>query len=94
MGLELMDSEASSGSRLEISRNITERNQMIEEILLASRLGARDATFGTVGLARGRFEHGNLAQVVVGSYVEIKGNLAGEVLQPNKVEIKSRSSRD
>lgn len=43
----------------------------------------------TVDLARGRFEHGNLAQVVVGSYVEIKGNLAGNVLQANKVELKS-----
>jgi hypothetical protein len=43
----------------------------------------------TVDLAPGRFEHGNLAQVVVGSYVEIKGNLAGNVLQAKKVELKS-----
>ena len=48
MGLELMGSEASSGSRLEISRNITELDQLIEEILLASRLDARDANLGTV----------------------------------------------
>jgi hypothetical protein len=43
----------------------------------------------TVDLATGRFEHGSLAQVAVGSYVEIKGNLAGNVLQANKVELKS-----
>ena len=48
MGLELMGSEPSSGSRLEISRNITELDQLIEEILLASRLDARDANLGTV----------------------------------------------
>lgn len=43
----------------------------------------------TVDLATGRFEHGSLAQVAVGSYVEIKGNLAGNVLQATKVELKS-----
>ncbi len=48
MGLELMGSEASPASRLEISRNITELDQLIEEILLASRLDARDANLGTV----------------------------------------------
>jgi signal transduction histidine kinase len=48
MGLELMGSEASLASRLEISRNITELDQLIEEILLASRLDARDANLGTV----------------------------------------------
>ena len=48
MGLELMGSDASSASRLEISRNITELDQLIEEILLASRLDARDSNLGTV----------------------------------------------
>ena len=48
MGLELMGDEASPTSRLEISRNITELDQLIEEILLASRLDARDANLGTV----------------------------------------------
>jgi hypothetical protein len=46
----------------------------------------------TVDLARGRFEHGSLAQVAVGSYVEIKGNLLGNVLQANKVELKSAAT--
>ena len=45
-----------------------------------------------VDLARGRFEHGSLAQVAVGSYVEIKGNLLGNVLQANKVELKSAAT--
>jgi signal transduction histidine kinase len=48
MGLELMGSDAPSASRLEISRNITELDQLIEEILLASRLDARDANLGSV----------------------------------------------
>ncbi len=48
MGLELMGGEASPASRLEISRNITELDQLIEEILLASRLDAREANLGTV----------------------------------------------
>lgn len=48
MGLELMGSDAPSASRLEISRNITELDQLIEEILLASRLDARDSNLGTV----------------------------------------------
>ena len=48
MGLELMGSEASPAARLEISRNLTELDQLVEEILLASRLDARDANLGTV----------------------------------------------
>jgi HAMP domain-containing protein len=48
MGLELMGGEASSASRLEISRNITELDQLIEEILLASRLDAREADLGPI----------------------------------------------
>ena len=48
MGLELMGSEASPAARLEISRNITELDQLVEEILLSSRLDARDANLGTV----------------------------------------------
>ena len=48
MGLEMMAGDASAASRLEISRNITELDQLIEEILLASRLDARDADLGTI----------------------------------------------
>jgi signal transduction histidine kinase len=47
MGLELMG-PASSSARNEIARNIAELDQLIEEILLASRLDAKEADLGTV----------------------------------------------
>ena len=43
MSLELMGLEASSLQRIEISRSIAELDQLIDEILLASRLDARQA---------------------------------------------------
>ena len=43
MGLELMGVDASSPQRKEISRSINELDQLIDEILLASRLDARQA---------------------------------------------------
>ena len=54
MGLELMgdratnEPAASPGWRREIERNIAELDQLIGEILLASRLDAREADMGTV----------------------------------------------
>ena len=48
MGLELMGSQPSPAFREEISRNIGELDQLIDEILLASRLDAREADIGTV----------------------------------------------
>ena len=52
MGLELMGSVPSSDAlpvfRQEIERNIAELDQLIDEILLASRLDAREADMGTV----------------------------------------------
>ncbi len=48
MGLELMEPEPSPRSRDEITRNIGELDQLIDEILLASRLDARDVDMGTV----------------------------------------------
>ncbi len=49
MGLELMSLDASRATLLaEINRNITELDQLIEEILLASRLDAKEADMGTV----------------------------------------------
>ncbi len=48
MGLELIGGGASNASRDEISRNVTELDQLVEEILLASRLDAREADLGTV----------------------------------------------
>lgn len=43
MGLELMDSGTNSAQRAEVSRSINELDQLIDEILLASRLDARQA---------------------------------------------------
>ncbi|MBI5278773.1 MAG: HAMP domain-containing protein [Burkholderiales bacterium] len=48
MGLELMTPEPSPAARAEISRNIAELDQLIDEILLASRLDAREPDMGTV----------------------------------------------
>ncbi|MCJ0765436.1 sensor histidine kinase [Variovorax terrae] len=48
MGLELMGTQPSPAFRQEISRNIAELDQLIDEILLASRLDAREADLGTV----------------------------------------------
>lgn len=48
MGLELMDPEPSPRARDEITRNIAELDQLIDEILLASRLDARESDIGTV----------------------------------------------
>ncbi|TWO70969.1 HAMP domain-containing histidine kinase [Caenimonas sedimenti] len=48
MGLELMVPEPSPRSRDEIKRSIAELDQLIDEILLASRLDARESDIGTV----------------------------------------------
>jgi signal transduction histidine kinase len=48
MGLELMGERPSPSAREEISRNIGELDQLIDEILLASRLDASEADVGTV----------------------------------------------
>ncbi len=48
MGLELMGSGSSPAFKNEIARNIGELDLLIEEILLASRLDAREADLGTI----------------------------------------------
>ena len=48
MGLELMGAPSSPTFKSEISRNIAELDQLIEEILLASRLDARESDLGTI----------------------------------------------
>jgi two-component system, OmpR family, sensor kinase len=48
MGLELMEPAASPGFKEEIQRNIAELDQLVDEILLASRLDAKEADIGTV----------------------------------------------
>jgi signal transduction histidine kinase len=48
MGLEMLGSTSSPQAKDEIARNIAELDQLIEEILLASRLDAQEADMGTV----------------------------------------------
>lgn len=48
MRLELMGDHPSPGAREEIARNIGELDQLIDEILLASRLDAKEADMGTI----------------------------------------------
>ncbi len=48
MGLELMGTQPAPGLRDELARNIGELDQLIGEILLASRLDAREADLGSV----------------------------------------------
>lgn len=47
MGLELLGGNPDSPARAEIARNIAELDQLIDEILLASRLDAQQADVGT-----------------------------------------------
>ena len=46
MGLELLGGSAASPTRAEIERNINELDQLVDEILLASRLDAQQADVG------------------------------------------------
>jgi two-component system, OmpR family, sensor kinase len=48
MGLELMEPQTSPAFQDEIRRNIAELDQLVDEILLASRLDARESDIGTV----------------------------------------------
>ena len=48
MGLELMEPQNSPASQNEIRRNIAELDQLIDEILLASRLDAKETDIGTL----------------------------------------------
>jgi len=48
MGLEFLPPDAAGAARMEIERNIVELDQLIEEILLASRLDALQADIGTI----------------------------------------------
>jgi signal transduction histidine kinase len=48
MGLELMGDAPSPSIKAEISRSVGELDQLIDEILLASRLDAKEADLGTI----------------------------------------------
>jgi two-component system, OmpR family, sensor kinase len=63
MGLELMGPDASESFKEEIRRNIAELDQLIDEILLASRLDAKETDIGSfepvdlIGLAAEECAH-------------------------------------
>ena len=48
MGIELMGPQASPAAAAEIRRNIGELDQLVDEILLASRLDAKESDLGTI----------------------------------------------
>jgi signal transduction histidine kinase len=48
MGIELLGSSPGAPARAEIARNIGELDQLVDEILLASRLDAKEADLGTI----------------------------------------------
>ena len=48
MGLELMGPQTASSIKEEIARNIQELDQLVDEILMASRLDASEADLGTI----------------------------------------------
>ena len=48
MGLELMEPQATTTFKEEITRNIQELDQLVDEILLASRLDASEADLGLI----------------------------------------------
>lgn len=48
MALELMGNQPSSAVNDEIARNVTELDQLVDEVLLASRLDARESDMGMV----------------------------------------------
>jgi signal transduction histidine kinase len=79
MGLELMGGTPGTAAKDEITRNITELDQLIEEILLASRLDAREADLGTVepvdlvGLAAEECARVQAGLEVVGTLLTVPG---------------------
>lgn len=74
-----------------------------------ARIGGRNELYGVVSSLAGNtavvdgvkvdlssavFSHGSLAQLSVGSYVEVKGNVVGDTLRATKVELKSGADAD
>lgn len=71
------------------------RNQLFGTVSSVSTTGGQ--TFVTVNgvkvnVSTASFEHGSLAQLAVGSYVEIKGFVQGDTLVASKIELKNGSA--
>jgi hypothetical protein len=88
--------------------SVLQATQIEQDGYRASQIGGNNELYGAVSsitgttvvvngvsvdLSGATFGHGaTLAQVAVGSYVEIKGNLSGNLLQATKVELKTNST--
>lgn len=88
--------------------SVLQATQLEQDGYRASQIGGSNELYGAVSsitgttvvvngvsvdLSAATFGHGaTLAQVAVGSYVEIKGNLSGNLLQATKVELKTNGT--
>lgn len=92
MAVELSGTQGSPAARDEIQRSITELDQLVDEILLASRLDAREADMGTVESVD---LIGLLAEECarVGAVLELP-ECTGEVVVPGVVKLLRRAVRN
>lgn len=92
MAVELSGTQGSPAARDEIQRSITELDQLVDEILLASRLDAREADMGTVESVD---LIGLLAEECarVGAVLELP-ECTGEVVVPGVVNLLRRAVRN
>ena len=92
MAVELSGTQGSPAARDEIQRSITELDQLVDEILLASRLDAREADIGTVESVD---LIGLLAEECarVGAVFELPEG-TGEVVVPGVVRLLRRAVRN
>ena len=92
MAVELWGTQGSPAARDEIRRSITELDQLVDEILLASRLDAREADMGTVESVD---LIGLLAEECarVGAVLELP-ECTGEVVVPGVVKLLRRAVRN
>lgn len=92
MAVELSGTQGSPAARDEIRRSITELDQLVDEILLASRLDAREADMGTVESVD---LIGLLAEECarVGAVLELP-ECTGEVVVPGVVKLLRRAVRN
>ena len=92
MAVELSGTQGSPAARDEIRRSITELDQLVDEILLASRLDAREADMGTVESVD---LIGLLAEECarVGAVFELP-ECTGEVVVPGVVKLLRRAVRN
>ena len=92
MAVELSGTQGSPAARDEIQRSITELDQLVDEILLASRLDAREADIGTVESVD---LIGLLAEECarVGAVFELP-ECTGEVVVPGVVKLLRRAVRN